>query len=121
MLGLSCGRSVRRVGRTPTTGSADQLPHRYELEIDDRFRTDPAVRIEDGRLVISGQSPKCLAIQHPSLAEGLDRCRPGAAVVAVAVLDLHGHARGTRAGGPDAWSGQDGEPAQGLHPGLADD
>ena len=51
------------------------------------------MRVEQLRSVGAGQDTKGLAIQHTGLAEGLDRRRPGPAVVAVAILDLRAKAK----------------------------
>ncbi len=85
------------------------------------LRTDSPVRIEDRRLVIASEGTERLGIEHAGLAKRFDRGRPGPTVVAVAILDLDGHPGGCRPVRVDAWTGQDRHPAQGLHPGLADD
>ena len=54
------------------------------------------MRIEDLRPVVAPQQPKDLAFEDAGLAQRLDRGRPCPAVVAVAVLDLDGHARSRR-------------------------
>ena len=73
------------------------------------------------RPVVAGQRPQRRPVEHAGLAQRLDRCGPRPAVVAVAVLDLDREARSpSPCVVPVRVPGQDRDPAQRLHAGLAD-
>src|SRR6185369_8563406 len=119
-VGFDCHRQMLRSGRSAAGGrpSADELTHWRELELGDRLGTDTSVWVEDGRAVVAGKVAEGAAVDHARLAQRLDRRRPCATFVAVAIFDLDRHPGRACLAGPTSWPGEDRDATERLHPGL---